>query len=347
MAGKIRVLLVDDSAVVRASLRAIFESDDAFSILGEAKNGEEAIAMTRCDRPDLITMDLEMPVMRGEEAIREIMSFRPTPILVVSDYTDAQNAYSAVSFGAIDVVAKPGLTDPEIQAFLERARIVSRIPVITHVKTLQSPFEGRSDQSSLARPISDALHGAVFAIASSTGGPQALAQILGLLPARFNSPILIAQHVIPGFAAGMARWLDTVSNLPVKLAEHGEVLIPGQVYLSPSEQHLRVGKDDRIELVDVREGDIYRPSCNVLLNSVAARYGQRSVGVILTGMGSDGVTGITSIRTAGGQTIAQDEASSVVFGMNRVAIESGNVQRVRSLDGIADTMFLLAEKGRA
>ncbi len=355
MADKIRVLLVDDSALARATLRSIFESDAAFEVMAEASNGAEAVAQVKRARPDLITMDLEMPRMNGVEAIEEIMSVRPTPILVVSDYTNAQNAYAAVSRGAVDVVAKPGLSEAEIRIFLDRARIVSCIPVITHVRALRCrplvpvpaplaapvpevvrPKTARAMESTSTRPV--------FAIASSTGGPQALAQVLGQLPSHFDCPILIAQHVFPGFSDGMAKWLATVSNLPVKLAEQGEPIVPGQVYLSPSEAHLNISRNYRVDLQDVRINDVYRPSCNMLLESVAQVFGSRSVGIILTGMGRDGAKGMAGIKAAGGQTLAQDEASSVVFGMNRVAIENGDVDRILPLDEIAGAMMRLADK---
>ena len=359
MANKIRVLLVDDSAVVRGLLRAIFESDAAFEVMGEAANGAEAVEHVRRERPGLIAVDLEMPLMGGVEAIEEIMSFRPVPILVVSDYANAQRAYEAVAHGAIEVVAKPGWSASEIRAFLDRARLVASIPVITHVRSPRRHAPNASPATALtcaqrAQSAQSSVlpqQALVFALASSTGGPQALLRVLSELPADFNCPILIAQHVIPGFAAGMATWLATESSLPVKLAEQGEPIVPGQVYLSPSETHLSVAagaavdRGDRVDTVDLlalRAGDTYRPSCNVLLESVAAVYEKRAVGIVLTGMGSDGAKGLACIKAAGGRTLAQDEASSVIYGMNRVAIEGGAAEQVLPLDEIAAAMARLA-----
>ena len=353
MASKIRVLLVDDSTVVRDLLRAIFEGDQAFEVMGEAANGAEAVAHVRRERPGLIAMDLEMPLMGGVEAIEEIMSFRPVPILVVSDYANARYAYEAVAHGAIDVVAKPGLSASEIRTFLDRARLVASIPVITHVRSprrrlpnaLQATAPSRVQYPPSPQSSASPQQPLVFALAASTGGPQALLSVLSELPADFNCPILIAQHVIPGFAAGMATWLDTESSLPVKLAEQGEPIVPGRVYLSPSEAHLRVAVGDTLDTIDLlalRAGDTYRPSCNVLLESVAAAYGKRAVGIVLTGMGSDGAKGLACIRAAGGRTLAQDEASSVIYGMNRVAVEGGAVERVLPLEEIAGAMVRLA-----
>lgn len=339
----IRVLLVDDSAVVRKLLRAIFAQDDAFEVMGEAANGVEAVAQVRRERPGLIAMDLEMPLMGGVDAIEEIMSFCPVPILVVTDFSNAQHAYAAVAHGALEVVAKSALTESKVDAFLARARLIASIPVITHVKSLRH----HSPKAKLAmapQPTGSGLpqRRPVFGLTSSTGGPQALCRVLSQLPVDFNCPILIAQHVIPGFAAGMAKWLATESSLPIKLAEQGEPILPGQVYLSPSESHLSVASGDRIDLLALRQGDTYRPSCDVLLESMATVFGKRSVGIILTGMGSDGARGLARVKAVGGTTWAQDESSSVVYGMNRVAIEGGAVQQVLALDEIAAAMVQLA-----
>ena len=345
----IRVLLVDDSVVLRSLLRAIFAQDDAFEVMGEAGNGAEAVAQVRRERPGLIVMDLEMPLMGGVDAIEEIMSFCPVPILVVTDYANAQHAYAAIAHGAIDVMAKSGLSEREVAAFLARARLVASIPVITHIKSLRRPAPKTIASMAPCSPAATlSAHAPVFGLASSTGGPQALCRVLSQLPAGFNCPILIAQHVVPGFAAGMAKWLTSESSMPVKLAERGEPIAPGQVYLSPSEAHLSVVSGNRIDLQALREGDTYRPSCDVLLESMATVFGKRSVGIILTGMGSDGARGLACIKAANGTTLAQDEASSVIYGMNRVAIEGGAVQRVLPLDEIAGAMAQLAgEAGRS
>ena len=341
----IRVLLVDDSVVVRDLLRAVFQSDAGFAVLGEARNGAEAVAKVRCERPDLIVMDLEMPLMGGVEAIEEIMSFCPVPIIVVTDFANAQHAYAAVAHGAIDVYAKSALVD--LAAFLARARLVASIPVITHIKSAHR--RAPAAQPIAAHPTGDGglAYARVFGLVSSTGGPQALCRVLSQLPVDFASPILIAQHVVPGFAVGMAKWLAAESGMRVKVAEAGECIAPGQVYLSPSEAHLRVTADRRIDLLALREGDTYRPSCDVLLTSLAAVFGRRSVGVILTGMGSDGMRGLAGVKAAGGETLAQDEATSVIYGMNRVAIEAGVVRRVLPLEAIAQAMRQLADASNA
>lgn len=346
VASPIRVLLTDDSSLARGLLRSFLEADGGFEVVGEAKNGQEAIDLARALRPDLITMDLEMPVMGGLQAIEEIMCSKAVPILVVSSVADAQNAYAAVAKGAVDVVSKPSLDPAEQAEFVAKARLVAKIPVITHVRALRV-----SQAAAVPSPASAPLtlaplgsDGRVFAIASSTGGPQALAKLLAQIPGDFPCPILVAQHIADGFAAGMAEWLTTLSPLPVRLAREGMLAEPGQVILAPSEQHLVATSSRRLTLLERGEHDIYRPSCDALLTSVANVWGRRAVGIILTGMGSDGAKGMAAIKAAGGATIAQDEASSVIYGMNRVAVEKGAAARVLGLDDIAPAMRDLARR---
>ncbi len=346
MAVPIRVLIVDDSSLARAMLRDMFESDAAFEVVAEAENGLVAVEAVQAHRPTLVTMDLEMPKMGGIEAIKEIMGRRPVPILVVSSFADARNAFAAVSHGAVDVIAKPDMTEEQVARFLDKARLVASIRVITHMRGLR-PAVAAPHPAPSAPVFAPAPSAPVFAIASSTGGPQALACILGALPPSFASPIVIAQHVAPGFAAGMAEWLCTVSRLPVVLAVAGEVIAPGKVYLSPSESHMSVSPEGRIGLAPVRDADIYRPSCDILLGSVAAAFGARGIGIILTGMGKDGAKGLGAIKAAKGVTLAQDEASSVVFGMNKVAIDAGHAGSVLAVEDMAAAMIRLAGGGRA
>ncbi len=342
MGGLIRVLIVDDSATARALLRDMLESDPAFEVVGEAANGLEAVALAASLRPNLVTMDLEMPEMTGMEAIAEIMATRPVPILVVSGFADAHNAFAAVSRGAVDVIGKPDTSDAEMARFIAKAKLVASIRVITHLR-LSTPWQQPKAAATLQSAARTAAFAQppVFAIASSTGGPQALAQILGSLPADFGSAILVAQHVVPGFAAGLASWLSTLSRLPVRLGQDGEPVAPGTIYLAPSEVHMGVTAQGCIAFSEIRKADIYRPSCNRLLSTVAACFGRRTVGIILSGMGSDGSVGMRSVKAADGRTIAQDEASSVVFGMNQCAISGGWVDKVLPLPDIAAEMIRL------
>jgi len=344
MSSKIRVVIADDSAVARSLLRAMLEEDGGFEVVAEARNGKEAAEFARELRPNLVTMDLMMPVMGGLDAITAIMSHRAIPILVVSAAADAKSAYAAVARGAVEVVAKPSPFHPDAGDFVARARLVAKVAVITHLRSLnlaaQTPATTMAGLSPPAPPPpqGDFEYGPVFAVAASTGGPQALTQILSSLPEFFTAPVLIAQHIVDGFAAGMAEWLSTLSSLPVRLAAEGDPVQRGMIYLAPSETNLAVTPGRRLTLVKRRPADIYRPSCDALLTSVAEVYGRRAVGLILSGMGTDGAKGIERIAAAGGDTLAQDEKSSVVFGMNRAAIATGRVRQVLPLDRIAAVM---------
>lgn len=343
---KIRVVVTDDSALARDLLRAFLESDNDIEVVGEAANGEEAVRLAVELKPDLITMDLEMPVMGGMEAISEIMATSAVPILVVSSVADAKNAYAAVDRGALDAVSKPELDATAGAEFVAKVKMLSQVRVITHIRSRFSakpPAAAAHPTFAASSPtVVPPDNQRVFAIASSTGGPQALVLILGLLPLDFPCPVLISQHISDGFAPGMAQWLAGACKLPVRLAREGEAVMPGTVYISPSEANLVVTPSRRITLAPRLPGEIYHPTCDVLLGSVAAVYGHRSVGIILTGMGSDGARGMEKIRQAGGTTLAQDEASSVIFGMNKVAIDRGGVQQVLPVDGIPQAMRRLA-----
>lgn len=341
MPPPIRVMVVDDSALARSLLRSYYEADGGFQVIAEAGNGRDAIRLVRELRPDLVTMDLEMPVMGGLEAIQEIMSFRPVPVLVVSSVADAGRAYAAMELGAVDVTVKPSPAAEEVASFLEKSRLVAGVSVVSHIRPKRTAPPPEPPRPAPHAPAG----GPVFAIAASTGGPQALARLLAALPAGFAAPVLIAQHISDGFAAGMVEWLATLARLPVRLAAGGETLLPGVVLVSPSEADMTISAD-RVVLRQRGERDIYRPSCDQLLASLAAAYGRRAVGIILTGMGSDGVRGLDAIRRGGGRTIAQDEASSVIFGMNRAAIERGLADRVLPLDDIAAAMQDMARPPR-
>lgn len=340
--GKIRVIIVDDSSLARGLLRSLLEGESDIEVIGEAANGRQAVEIVRDLRPDLVTMDLDMPVMSGMEAIEEIMCTKAVPILVVSSIANAQNALEAMARGALEVVAKPEYTPQQAADFVAKVRMLAGVSVISRMRPRKTPlFEAEAPQTPLAEslPTMPAInYRQIFAIASSTGGPQSLAQILSALPSDFPCPVLIAQHISDGFAQGMADWLGSLCKLPVRLGQEGDLIVPGVVYISPSERHLAVAPNRRLTLRRHGANDLYHPSCDVLLESVASVFGPKAIGIILTGMGHDGAAGLTAIRAAGGTTFGQDEASSLIYGMNRVAFEQGAVQRVLSLGAIADAM---------
>ncbi len=335
----IRVVLVDDSALARDVLRSLLEGEADIEVVGEAANGREAVCMACELRPNVISMDLEMPVMGGLDAIEEIMATKAVPILVVSDTADARNACEAIRRGALDVMGKPELNSPVAAEFAAKLRLLSGVPVITHLRSNGHVFASPAAKEFAAPQAAG--HGRAVAIASSTGGPQALARILPALPAHFPAPLLIAQHIADGFAAGMAEWLGGLCRLPVCLGKEGEPIQPGVVYISPSESHMAVTPARTLTLMPRRDGDLYHPSCDLLLKSVANTFGRRAIGVILTGMGHDGAAGLDVIRKFGGTTIAQDEASSVIYGMNGVAVASGSAQHILPVAEIAQALHRL------
>ncbi len=352
---KIRVVIVDDSCLARAVLRDFLESEADIEVIGEACNGRQAVALARELKPSLITMDLEMPVMNGLQAIEEIMCSKAVPILVVSSVVEAHHALEALGHGALEVVSKPEYSATQAAEFVAKVRMLAGVSVITRMRPRhqQQPIAANPPphhHNAMALPCTgDAIaltrttYARVFAIASSTGGPQALAQILSALPAHFACPVLIAQHISDGFAAGMAEWLSSLCQLPVRIAEEGELLRAGVIYISPSECHLSITHQRRATLIARTPLDVYRPSCDILLSTVADVFGRQSVGIILTGMGSDGAKGMACIRQKGGTTLGQDEASSVIYGMNRVAMEAGAVQQALAVEAIAAEMVRLAD----
>lgn len=341
--GKIRVVVADDSKLTREILRELLESEGDIAVVGEAANGREAIDLATSLQPDVLTMDLVMPVMTGMDAIREIMRTRPLPILVISSVANAQNAFEAMQCGALDVVMKPEYAASAARELVSKVHLLSKAHVLKHWHPRPPSSPAGKSPLALASPDIPRL----FAIAASTGGPQALAQILPQLQSGFGCTVVIAQHISTGFAAGMAEWLNSLCKLPVRLVTQDEALQPETIYLAPSERHLQVDRDGRLVLVDGNSSDIYHPNCDLLLSSAADAFADRAVGIILSGMSSDGVKGIARIRQQGGATIAQDEATSAIYGMNRIAIDAGTVQHVLPAEAIAETMMRLARTGAA
>lgn len=338
---KVRVLIVDDSVLARSLIRSIIEMDKEMEVAGEASNGLEAVEKARSLHPDIITMDIEMPVMDGLEAIGQIMAVNAVPILVVTSRGDAKTAYAAISKGALDIMLKPDLDLKAADEFVGKLKLMSRVSVISHVS-------GRLSRRHPAGPETQGVSGnfsdRIIAIAASTGGPGALSVILSHLPEKFPVPIVIAQHISDGFVSGMVGWLRTLSRVELKMAVDGEHLKPGTAYFCPSEHHMMIDRSKRVIFVERHADDLYRPSCDTLLSSVAESFGRKAIGVILTGMGSDGVAGITKIREAGGWTIAQDENTSIVFGMPRLAIESGGIDTVLPLEAIGGEIVKAAAR---
>ena len=347
----IRVLIVDDSAVLRQSLKFILESDPELKVVGEAHNGEEAVALTGRLRPDVITMDIRMPRMDGLEAIRHIMAGNPTSIVVVTSVDlDREIGVSsqARKLGAASIVRRPGgVNNPRYKTFVARliqqVKLMSAVRVVHRSQSRDTPLRpqaGAPEPTGRRRPETK-----IIAIGSSTGGPAALHQIMSALPADVPVPILVVQHISFGFVEGLAGWLDGACKLQVKVAEQRERVQPGIIYIAPDDHHLQADKFGKTWLSQTEPIGGHRPSATALFQSVAQAYGSAAMGVILTGMGSDGAVGMKALRDAGAITIAQDEESCVVFGMPKEAMALGAVQHVVPLGKMAQMMMALCVVG--
>lgn len=338
----IRVLIAEDSATVSQLLVTVLSADPEIEIVGIAKNGREAVETTKRLRPDVVTMDVNMPEMDGFEATKQIMIETPTPIVIISasvDVRDVRISMNALRAGALALLEKPpGLDSPDFEEAV--ARLTSTVKSMAGVKVVRHwPMRATARRPQPTVKMSASAPVRVIAVAASTGGPAALARILGDLPAQFPVPILIVQHIASGFVNGLASWLNTVCSLKVQVAKDGAPLAPSTVYLAGDGTHMGVGPDSRIKLDSARPINGFRPSASHLFESVASIFGPSAVAVILTGMGQDGVEGLHAIRAAGSRVLAQDESSSVVFGMPRAAIAQGLVDEILPLSAVGECLM--------
>jgi two-component system chemotaxis response regulator CheB len=359
----IRVLVVEDSQVARDLLVSVLQNSPGFEVVGTARNGQEAVRLARRLKPSVITMDVYMPEMDGLAATQQIMAETPCPIVIISACSNKQElnlTFSAIQAGALTVLDKPSLDDsPEVlQAMVDRIRLMSEVKVIRRwrrpevqiapvpVGPVQLEGSGRMLPTGRlpAKPVEKI---DLVAIAASTGGPAALAEILGRLPGNFPAPMLVVQHITPGFGASLATWLNQMTPLEVRLARPAEAPRPGQVLLAPDDHHLEI---TGLKLINIsqtpHDQNGQRPSANALFHSVARNYGAKALGIILTGMGNDGAEGLLAMRQAGAWTLAQSEESCVVFGMPAVAIELGAVDQILPVDKIATSITALTMSQR-
>jgi two-component system chemotaxis response regulator CheB len=339
----IRVLIAEDSPTARELLTCILASDPHVTVVGTALDGEQAVEMAGQLRPDVVTMDVRMPGIDGLEATRRIMATVPTPIVIISGHYDPQDveaSLEALHAGALSIMPKP--SGPHAPDFLDQChRLVRTVKSMADVKVVRRRAIRRSRPSS-PPPRSSRGRARVIAIAASTGGPAALAQILGELPRGFPLPLLIVQHIAPGFAAGLARWLASITALPVRVATARQPLAAGTVYLAPDDYHLEALDAAAVTITRLPAVDGFRPSATVLFDSTARVFGGATVAVVLTGMGEDGLPGLRAVRASGGCIIAQDEDTSVVFGMPGVAVGAGLADYVLPLHAIASQLEALA-----
>jgi two-component system, chemotaxis family, protein-glutamate methylesterase/glutaminase len=348
---RIRVLVVEDSLTVRRRLLDILAADAQIEVVGEAGDGIQAIEICRDARPDVVTMDMMLPLMTGLAATEYIMAQCPTPILVVSSSVNRGElfrTYDALAAGAVDVLEKPTGRDPDgvwENKFLATVKLVARIRVITHPRGRLRMFGYPAPEAPPpAHPATCGRRCELVAIGASTGGPGAIVEVLRALPASFRLPVLFVLHIADPFGAAFADWLDAQSPRQVVIANDGDSIaaLAGRVVMAPADRHL-VARNGRLRLTRDPERHSCRPSVDALFESVADDYGASAAGCLLTGMGRDGALGLLKIRQAGGATIAQDESTSVVYGMPREAAALGGACQVLRLDEIGPALAALAE----
>jgi len=340
MSERVRVLVVDDSALMRKLIPNILARDPQIEVVGTAMDGAFALKKIEELRPDVVTLDLEMPRMDGMETLRLIMRRTPLPVILVSTHSreGAYSTFKALALGAIDFVAKPkeasaGHLDAIADQLIEKIKVAKR----TVGKTIGQPV-----LEELAKPVKKNARVAVppnriIAIGVSTGGPNAMQYLLSRIPAEFSGTILLVQHMPEGFTEMFARRLDECSALEVQEARSGDLLLAGRVLVCPGNRHMmvrRMPRGDVAVLSDSAPVNGHRPSVDVLFHSVAQEFGPTTVGVLMTGMGEDGAEGLGAIKAAGGVTIAQSEDTCVVPGMPRAAIVKGYAGRILPLDAI-------------
>lgn len=337
----IKVLIVDDSAVVRLGIRKMLMTDPDILVVGEAINGNEAITQQKALFPDIITMDVNMPGMGGLEATARIMSTHPIPILILTDLDTADLAFEAISHGALDLLGKAEINPENAKKFTHKIKLLSNIRVIKHIPSQRT-------WSTLPTPSNPITGGHalewIIAVASSMGGPKALITLLNSLGTDWRTPVVIAQHIHTDFVTKLVNWLDSVTPLTVCLAEENQRLRSGHVYLSPANCNLEISSDGQTLLTQPSAQEIYHPSCNALLSSVVRHYGAKSIGVILTGMGDDGVLGAQTIRGAGGHIIAQDEETCAVYGMPQAALQAGYVNQMVPIQRVGEEIRALIDR---
>ena len=352
---KTRVLVVEDSLTARKRMCEVLNADPEIEIVGEAGDGRLAIEMCRETRPDVITMDMILPVMSGVAATEYIMAYFPTPILVVSssfNRGEVFKTYEALAAGAVDVLEKPRGDEPDgvwERKFIASVKLVSRIRVITHprarLRISRSPQPPARFAPGHQTSAKRRYH--VIAVGASTGGPGALVEVLRAVPSDFPIPVVIVLHINEPFGAAFAEWLSLQTSCRVAYAEDGQPVAAaaGQVVMAPPDRHLVV-REGRLRLTLDAERHSCRPSVDALFESVAREYGRAGAACLLTGMGRNGAAGLLEVRKAGGLTIAQDEATCVVYGMPREAVLLGAAERVLPLDEIGPVLGSLVPEDK-
>ena len=354
---KIKVLVVDDSAFMRKVISDMIATDSGMEVVGVAKNGEEALQMIVSLKPDVVTMDVEMPKMDGLTALKQIMEVSPMPVIMLSSLTTngAVETLKALDYGAFDFITKPTslikVSTPEIRdELLSKIRIASRTKINKPSIAIRQP---RPTVPSHKEELKKAFESTgktkfkkIIAIGTSTGGPRALQDVIPFIPRNIDAGILIVQHMPPGFTKSLAERLDGMSQIHVKEAEDGDVMQAGVAYLAPGDSHIKVTKQGSQFVIKLDNGERvsgHKPSVDAMMYSIASLNDSNVIGVIMTGMGADGADGMSKVKANKGFIIAQDEESCVVFGMPKSTIKLGVVDKVVSLTNIANEIVKAME----
>ena len=339
----IRVLVVDDSAFVRQALTRMLSSTPDIEVVGTAVDGKEGWLKALDLRPDVVTLDVKMPRMDGLEALRRIMADCPTAVLLLSSQTKegADVTLRGLELGAMDFVDK-STVQGHMNLLSLSEELQAKVRALASVPRLRVPVAAVREPPAVVPTSRRATPADVVVIGTSTGGPAALQSIIPRLPESLRAAVLVVQHMPVGFTRSLAERLDARSALRVREAVEGDLVVPGTVLVAPAGKHMKLrhrGRDARVWLDEEPRSALHRPSIDVLMASVAKVYGERSVGVILTGMGSDGVEGMRAIRSAGGLTLAESEETCVIYGMPKAAADAGVVDRAVPLPRVADEIL--------
>jgi len=343
----IKVLITEDSPVVRGYLQRIMDQDPDIEVVGVAKNGEEAVKMAPEHKPDVITMDIHMPRMDGFEATRQIMEKHPVPIVICSaswNPEEVDKTFKSMEAGAVAALEKPrGMGHPDseksVKELLETIKLMASVRVVR--RWTKGKYKTEKDKTPEKKSTKKETSGGdirIVSIGASTGGPIVLRTILSGLPKDFTVPILIVQHIAQGFLTGLGDWLQKTTGLPVKIADHGDKVKPGHVYLAPDAHQMGIEKNMKISLVENQPENNLCPAVSYLFRTTAQNIGARSVGVLLTGMGRDGAKELKLLKEKGSVTIAQDKESSIVHGMPGEAIKLGGATYVLPSTKIANML---------
>lgn len=353
--AKIKVLVVDDSAFMRKILSDIVTSHPDIDVISTAKNGEEAIKKIQQDKPDVVTLDIEMPIMDGLSALKKIMDDHPVPVVMLSSLTKegADSTIKALQYGAVDFIAKPSNIF-KINVDDMKKHLIDKIIVASKVKFRKNLLYKNSNFNVISKTgykvkktaLKKGKMKKIVAIGTSTGGPRALQNVLPHIPKDIDASFVIVQHMPPSFTKSLANRLDSISEISVKEAQHNDILLPGHAYIAPGSEHMEVVKEGDNFVIKLSK-DLpvsgHRPSVDVLMNSLAKIGVKDIIGVILTGMGSDGAAGLKNLKSNSAYIIAQDEESCVVFGMPKSTIKLGVVDKVLPIDDISDEIIKAVE----